>query len=789
MKRFSKYNLIGLFVSIIIILMSVGYALYKQDLGLNGDVTLKKQGKLEILSANIVESECVDLADYTDPTINELNLSFKVSGSSNKFVATYLIEINNGTLYDYTYTDFSFNIDSSSSDSKISVNVTDATTGNVFNPGEILSASESKTFKVQLTIETSDTNVSMNVNGSASFIINNEGNIIANINPKTGDLRGSGTISCFTVSVANTYTYNRNFNLNSSNENILLVNKDGTLLNTLQVKANSTEEYEMCTKVSESSSFLTDEATTTITLTSAGVDSINVGKLTFTVDKDEIATDKEIPTVGNVNISIPEENTVVGEALISWDRIDTGGSSITNYYIVLYNSETGTSSTYETGSSLTSYKLTNLSAGNYYAKVYGIDEAGNVGKNYCDNATTDNGYCSLSNTVSLKWEYTITFNLTNLQHDNETTTTATAIINNSFNTTLQLNTSSQWYSLPNSITITMNENTLTSGTDYTYNSSSGEITIKKITGDVTISASASGGCLIKGTKITLANGMKKNIEDIGYDDLLLVWDYEKSSYAYEYPIWIEKAKKTKKYQKTTFSDGSVLKTYGEHGVFSQKLNAFISVNDKNNFKIGTEIAKVDSENKIYYVKITNIEIIEEETEYYHIVSTRYYNVIANNFLTTDGKVEFANLYGFGDNINWLTRDISKLDLYTYDDFKDILPFYLYEGLRVAEGKVLSEYINLLEFKEYFRINQLNVNMILPPLQDSLNNRLWMVTTSDDNINDKKSFLKKENSYYTLKLPVNRTNFKYWYNMADGKKYKPNDTVKVSYGMHFVAVYE
>lgn len=53
------------------------------------------------------------------------------------------------------------------------------------------------------------------------------------------------------------------------------------------------------------------------------------------------------------------------------------------------------------------------------------------------------------------------------------------------------------------------------------------------------------------------------------------------------------------------------KTYGSHGVYSKELNKFISVTDKDNFKIGTEIAKIDN-NKITYVKVSNIEIISEK---------------------------------------------------------------------------------------------------------------------------------------------------------------------------------
>ena len=789
MRKISKYNFIGLLIVLILMFMSAGYALYNQSLGLNGDITLKKNGKIEIVNASIVESECEDVSNYTNPTIDGLNLSFNISGSSNKMVATYLVDVTNNSFYDYTYTNFSFNANSDTGNSNVSVVVYDTSTGEVVNPGEVIASMESKTFKVQFTIETEEANTQVNINGDASFTNDKTGNVIASITPKTGNLQGSGTIACFTVSVANTYTYSRNFVLSSSNDNILLINKDGSSLSTLQVDANSTKDYEVCTKVSDNSSFLTEETTTTISLSSTGINTISVGELTLSVDVDVIAADKEIPTVGNVNISIPSDNTVVGEAVVSWDRIDSGGSSITNYYILLYNSDTNTSTTYETGSGVTSYTISNLSAGNYYAKVYGVDEAGNIGSSYCESATSDNGYCSLSNTTSLKWEYTVTYSLTNLKHDDSTSTTSTAILNQSFTTTLALNTTSTWYSLPNSVTITMGDTQLTSGTDYTYSSSSGTITINKVTDDITITASASGGCLIKGTQIVLANGKYKNIEDITYNDLLLVWNYETGNYTYEYPIWLEKEKFTTKYQKTTFSDGSVLKTYGEHGVFSSDYNMFISVNDRSKFNIGSNIVKLDG-NNINIVTVTNIEIINEETYYYHVVSTRYYNVIANDFITTDGSVILSNLYEFGNKINWLDRDINNLDLYTYDDFKDIMPLYMYKGLRVEEGKVLSNYLDLETFRNYLLFNQLNDNMILYPNTDSYGNRLWMVTTSDDTINNNyNNYLMKENSYYILKEPQNKFKFKYWYNTADGKKYMPNESVKVLYGMHFVAVYE
>ena len=781
--KISKYNIVGILIIALTLFMSVGYALYNQTLNLNGNITLVKVGKIEIKSATIVNSECSNIANYTNPTINDLNLSFTLTGNAQTFTATYLVEIENNSYSDYAYTAFSF--DTNLSNTNISTEIIDTTTGETIEPGEVISAGETKNLKVKLTITTDSTNAEVTINGNASFTTDNTGKMIASITPNSGNLQGNNTLACFDLTVANTYTYNRTFNLLSSNTNLTITNSKGNINPTFQVGANATETYKVCTKVTDGSIFTTDEITTSIILKSNGISNITVGELTLAVDKDLIASDKEIPTVGNVIIAIPEQNTVEGSANITWDRIDTGGSSIKNYYIILYNSDTSTSTNYETGSSVTSYTVTGLSEGNYYAKVYGVDEAGNIGQSSCDSATTSNGYCSMSNTTNLKWKYTITFSLTNLRQSSSSSNTDSAIIYQSYSTTLR---ASGLYSLPSSITVTMGGNTLTSGSDYTYNSSSGAVVINKITGDVTITATGTASCLVKGTKIKLANGKTKNVEDITYNDLLLVWNYETGSYTYEYPIWIEKSKTTKVYQKTTLSDGTTLKTVDKHGVFSKDANMFVSVSDKDNFKIGTSVAKLDDNNKLTYVKVTNIENIYEEVEYYHVVSTRYYNIIANNILTTDGNVILSNLYEFGDKINWINRNYNELSLYDYSLFSDIMPYYMFKGLRVEEGKVLSNYLDYNTFKDYLLKNQLNDTMLLKPNVNNSSNRLWMVTTSDDQVIKQEDYLYEENSYYTLKEPINKDNFKYWINTSDGKIYYPNDTLKVIHGMHFIARY-
>ena len=292
------------------------------------------------------------------------------------------------------------------------------------------------------------------------------------------------------------------------------------------------------------------------------------------------------------------------------------------------------------------------------------------------------------------------------------------------------------------------------------------------------------GCLAKGTKITLANGFTKNIEDVNYNDLLLVWNYETGSYTYEYPIWIEKENYSDNYFKISFEDGTNLKVVENHALFNADINEFVTI-DK--LEIGTTIAKIVN-NKIEYTKVKLIEVVNEGTNYYHVVSTRYYNIVANGILTTDDAVILSNLYGFNNDISWKNRNYSSIDLYTYSEFSDILPYYMYKGLRVDEAKVIENAISKNEFRYYLLDNPLNEDLLNKPKTDLFGNRTWMVTTSEDYVTmfNKNKYLYKEGSTYTI---PKSSKVLYWYNTSDGKEYKSGDKITVSTGMHLIAEYK
>lgn len=787
-KTFLKNNIIPILFLTIVLLMTIGYALYGQTLNLNGDVTLQKVGRIEITSASVLSSECSNLTDYSNPTYEGMHIEFRLKSRSSSFTATYLITVSNNSNVPYTYTGFPVNavIEGYDYVPNVTSEITRADTGEAFDAGEIIESGESVTIKLKLSfsLDRSQGELTIVVNGDVSASQDNSGSLIASISPFTGDLRGEGTIAEFKLDVINTFKYNRIFNLSSSNENIIIVDTNGNQINSFSISANSTQSYTVYLKVKQGSIFLTNQTQTNMILSSNMIDDVDLGTITLDVDKDINATDHDKPEIGNVSIKISENNPVVGEAIVSWSRLDTGGSPIINYYIELYNEDTGEVKKFETGNAVTSYTVSGLNAGNYYVKIYGEDEAGNIGYDDCN---SNNLYCPKSDSIYLQWVFNVTTSLSRLSSSGA----STANIYSSYETTLSL-TSWFGYSLPSSVTITMGGVTLTSGSDYTYDSGSGKIVINRVTGDININASASdASCLVEGTKIRLADGSYKNVEDINYDDLLMVYDHENGGVTYEYPIWIEKFKMADSYQKTTFDDGSVLNTYGSHSVFSYDKMNFVIVNDRRNFHVGSNIVKIDENGNKKIVTVKKIEIINKPINYYHVSSTRYHNVLANDFLTTDGTGVTTYLYSFNDDLTWgPDRDefLAKNDIFTYGFLKKFFPKYLYYGYRMAEGK--NPY-NQGKLSIEYIAELLNINNTKALMKDSLGNTLWMVTTSDDKVtsSNKNKFLKKEGSYYMLPEPKNSNGFIGWLNTGDNEVYKPGDKVEVLYGTHFIAKYE
>lgn len=541
--------------------------------------------------------------------------------------------------------------------------------------------------------------------------------IIGSINgSNAGDLSGSNTLTPFQINVESTFNESKSFTINSLSPDFMVVNSSGNALGSQTIAANTTGTYTFYLKKASGAAFASETATAGITI---NYDStyVNVGEVHITVDKDPAFVDSQAPTISNVTIE--KNKTVTGEATLTWSGTDNVG---VRSYDIYKCTTSSCDNPISVNGTTNSYTFTNLQANTtYYFVVAGHDDAGNTA-DQISNATTNPGPASKTVDTTFTWTYNVTASITygSISHTSGTSITAGGTYQGKI--TPNSNTFTTTYSLPNTITVVMDDRTL-DASEYTYTSTgtnAGNVRVDNVSGDIQITAVIdTSACLIEGTLITLADGTTKPVEEVTYQDELKVWDYSNGAAGTEYPAWIEKTRPGSYHQLTKFSDGSELKTYGWHGVFDVDNNEFISVDDPTRFYPGVRIYKVQDD-ELVPVTVVSTERVEGIINIYHVVSRQYYNVIANDVLTTDGTVMLSNLYGFDENIKWpILRDQVISDpnnLYTYADFVDIgLPERMFNELRVAEAKYLyTRYgITLEQFKIYLLGNQLNPDMWLP----------------------------------------------------------------------------
>ena len=179
-------------------------------------------------------------------------------------------------------------------------------------------------------------------------------------------------------------------------------------------------------------------------------------------------------------------------------------------------------------------------------------------------------------------------------------------------------------------------------------------------------------CLAEGTEITLADRTTKKIEDIAYEDELLVWDFDNGCFATAKPLFISKVKVAEEYNSIKFEDGTELKTVIDHRIFNVDAQKFTYTMNEEDTPIGTRVFKDDGT----ITKIVERKVVKEEVNYYNVITDYHMNLFANGILTS---LRLNNLYKI-ENMKFVKDDRK---LWTREEFKNIPDKFFY-GLRLAE---------------------------------------------------------------------------------------------------------
>lgn len=179
-------------------------------------------------------------------------------------------------------------------------------------------------------------------------------------------------------------------------------------------------------------------------------------------------------------------------------------------------------------------------------------------------------------------------------------------------------------------------------------------------------------CLLAGTKISLVDGTTKNIDDISYNDELLIWDFDEGKFASTKPLWIKKAQAVDYMYVIKFASGNSIKVTGPkgHRAFNIGESSFVYLNDS----VGQKVKTIDGEDEVVSCEKKNGNF-----DFYNIITNRHFNMFANGILTSCR----LNNYRKFDGMKFAE---SPKVYHTKEDFKGIPDSYV-EGLRLCEQPI------------------------------------------------------------------------------------------------------
>lgn len=184
-------------------------------------------------------------------------------------------------------------------------------------------------------------------------------------------------------------------------------------------------------------------------------------------------------------------------------------------------------------------------------------------------------------------------------------------------------------------------------------------------------------CFVENTLISTKNG-DKFVQDITYDDDILVWNFDEGKLDYAKPIFIKQEQTSDSYWHVTDEDGKTVNLVGSNGKSHRLYNKRTHL-----FEYPQDIPEC------------RCEEIHESVKYYNIVTAYHFNCFANGILTSK---RYSNmLYPITDEMKY-DKTVKHTNTCKREQF-DFLTDEEFEKLRLSEMEYSDEMRD--EVKHFF----------------------------------------------------------------------------------------
>lgn len=221
-----------------------------------------------------------------------------------------------------------------------------------------------------------------------------------------------------------------------------------------------------------------------------------------------------------------------------------------------------------------------------------------------------------------------------------------------------------------------------------------------------------GGCVTGDTLVTMADGSTKRIDEVTFEDELLVWDFYNGEYAVVPAAIISNHGYADRNVITlNFEDGTNVKVVELHQFFDADSNELVSIDAESvaNY-VGHSFVKRDGEG-YKTVKLEDYNVEYKNTDSYGIVSALHYNILVDDMFSADYPYlvyDLMTYFEVGDNMVYdeekMNADVATYGLYTYDEFAEYMTCEEFDAMniqymKISVGKGYYTYEGILELIE------------------------------------------------------------------------------------------
>ena len=207
-------------------------------------------------------------------------------------------------------------------------------------------------------------------------------------------------------------------------------------------------------------------------------------------------------------------------------------------------------------------------------------------------------------------------------------------------------------------------------------------------------------CFKEDTEITLSDLSKKKIQDITYNDKLLVWDFDNGCMNIDNVFWIKKEETADYYYHITLENGNTIDLIGSNGKCHRLFNY-----DDQIFESATDLIGKNIYTRQGIFKVVDCVRINESCKFYNIITENHINLFANDMLTSckyNNALPIVNMRFVKDDVEIDSTKLRKLMLagLKSDDIK----WYNVLKLQYNNDKSIEDTIKYIEECKRLRKN-------------------------------------------------------------------------------------